>query len=221
MNKNNVDQTYTYHFTHPTKKGSHPKKAYIRYYEPLKLYVIYATYTDYLDNNIQKSTLLLSGIALALLLIIAIPMYLIANNIAKYIVSVSTQAKELSEGDGDLTKRLEAHSKDELGILGSYMNKFLQLVQNIISNINISANKVHQLTQDVQDTIGAMRSNSNKVKSLLDQTSDRSIEATNAINEINIGTKEIAVSIGNMINVVKELEIVDEDLTIEVKKFKV
>jgi len=56
---------------------------------------------------------------------------------------VTHTLKDISEGEGDLTKQLAIASKDEIGDMSMYFNKTLGNIRNLVSVIK---NKIHALT---------------------------------------------------------------------------
>ena len=60
------------------------------------------------------------------------------------IKNVVSRLKEIAEGDGDLTKRLDAASRDELGSLATAFNTFVEKIQNTIIDVTGTAAKLHK-----------------------------------------------------------------------------
>lgn len=54
--------------------------------------------------------------------------------------------REISEGDGDLTQRIEFKTKDELGDLAAEFNGFVENLRGIIANIHQQASALGQVT---------------------------------------------------------------------------
>ncbi|MDR2363256.1 MAG: HAMP domain-containing protein, partial [Spirochaetaceae bacterium] len=80
-------------------------------------------------SSVESSTVLASVstltqftiiIAVIAVIVTGIIVFLIASSIAKPIVNVSLTLKDISEGEGDLTKSIDVHSKDEIGDLARY-----------------------------------------------------------------------------------------------------
>ncbi len=88
-------------------------------------------------NKLGKLNLIL---AISAVIIAATIIFLVANSIAKPINMVVEGLRDAAEGEGDLTKRLQVESRDEVGELASSFNTFVEKVQTIINNIqsNIS-----------------------------------------------------------------------------------
>ncbi|MCP3922276.1 MAG: methyl-accepting chemotaxis protein [Desulfobacterales bacterium] len=65
----------------------------------------------------------------------AVLAYFIASSLAKPIGRATAMLKGIAEGEGDLTKRLEIDSNDELGDLAKWFNKFINNLQGIIKDL--------------------------------------------------------------------------------------
>ncbi|MDR0721398.1 MAG: methyl-accepting chemotaxis protein [Treponema sp.] len=70
-----------------------------------------------------------SGIVAALII------FLTSNSLAKRIIRVGDMMKDISKGEGDLTKRLTIHAHDEIGNMGFHFNETLNKIHNLVVNI--------------------------------------------------------------------------------------
>ncbi|WP_133407990.1 methyl-accepting chemotaxis protein [Parashewanella tropica] len=59
----------------------------------------------------------------------------VTHNILTPIRALSSAVVELTRGDGDLTRRLDASRKDEIGQLSAEFNGFIEKIQNAVKNI--------------------------------------------------------------------------------------
>jgi len=90
-------------------------------------------------NKINRKILLLeAGIFLVILVLILIS----ANVMSSKITVLSNRMKDISGGGGDLTKGIKINSKDELGELAQYVNKFINSLNDIISQVKQSVTMV-------------------------------------------------------------------------------
>lgn len=74
---------------------------------------------------------------------------LIANTIVKPINNAVSSLKDIAEGEGDLTMRLAAQSRDEVGELGRWFNTFIEKLQGIIQQITTNAHMVGDSSQQL------------------------------------------------------------------------
>ncbi len=78
-------------------------------------------------------------------------------------------AKDLSDGSGDLTKRLAIKSKDEVGLTSSYVNTFIQTIQETISlSKRVSLENTHTC-KGLLDMSNVLASNSCEQFKLVDK----------------------------------------------------
>ena len=73
------------------------------------------------------------------LIVVAVSISLLILVISKFVTSplknVVEMIKDIAEGEGDLTKRLDVSSADEVGDLAYWFNEFIKKLQGIITNI--------------------------------------------------------------------------------------
>ncbi|MHB8123607.1 MAG: methyl-accepting chemotaxis protein [Desulfuromonadaceae bacterium] len=80
-------------------------------------------------------------ILVVLVLAIAIALY-IAGSITKPLESMKSMLQDIAQGEGDLTKRLDATSKDELGEASRYFNLFADKLHGLIRRVAETTEKV-------------------------------------------------------------------------------
>jgi methyl-accepting chemotaxis protein len=82
-----------------------------------------------------------AGLAIGL---IVIPVFgwLIARTMTKPISTLAERMKDIAQGEGDLTQRVDEKRADELGTLGKYFNEFVARVQGLMKEVATSAEQV-------------------------------------------------------------------------------
>ncbi len=142
-------------------------------------------------------------IFLSIFIIISIIMFVIVTITAvRPLVKVKNMLKDISQGEGDLTKDLEVGSRDEIGELAGTFNEFLHKMKNIIENIK-SATRVtveakESLSATAEQTAAAVVEISANVTGVKNQftTLDESIYSTSeSVNQI----QEVISNLGNQI----------------------
>ncbi len=165
-------------------------------------------------NKLGKLSLILTASMVA---IAAIIIFLVANSVAKPINMVVKGLQDAAEGEGDLTKRLQVGSRDEVGELASCFNTFVEKVQTIISDIhsnvstlNSSAASLSGLSENLcagsedssqrSNTVAAaakeMNANMNSVASSCEQASVNVNVVASATEKMNSTISEIAGNAG-------------------------
>ncbi|WP_339900064.1 methyl-accepting chemotaxis protein [uncultured Gilvimarinus sp.] len=134
--------------------------------------------------------------------------YLVQAGVVKPVNNVVRALRDISEGEGDLTRRLPVEGTDEISELAACFNRFVERLQNIIGNVaetaaevDESANILSQLSQenersitsqqsDIQQIVTAIKEMSSVVADVTQrvaETADNSLQA----DKVAMGGKEI------------------------------
>ncbi len=141
------------------------------------------------------SKILMISILIVLILSI-ISVLSIANPIAASLFKVVTMLKDIAEGEGDLTKRLEVKNKDEIGKMAKWFNQFIKKLQGIIMDIagnsdtlNRFSSEVLVLSKQMSEGAGNVFDKSNTVAAAAEEMSSNmsSIAAAAEQSSTNIG----------------------------------
>ncbi|MBL1260867.1 MAG: methyl-accepting chemotaxis protein [Thiotrichaceae bacterium] len=124
----------------------------------------------------------LIGIFAALLAVLAYNAY---NGIVKPIRRIIATAKDIAEGEGDLTKRLDASSKDELGELAHWLNQFITHIQEMIKGLDTATTRVATAAEQMQSITATTNQNIKNQQLQTDQVAT-------AINEMSATVQEVA-----------------------------
>ena len=89
-------------------------------------------------------------------LIIAVVIQVGAYYLLKYYVIIPIQeyisiSKELSEGEGDLTKQIQIKQQNEIKLAADYINKFINNVRNVIIDIKNTSSVVSRNTKELEN----------------------------------------------------------------------
>ena len=91
------------------------------------------TQFETLDGTANSAILTMAAISGALILVvICIYMFFIRRNLLTPIHRVASVMEDISEGNGDLTERIEVHLQDEIGAFAADFNRFVEKIQDIV-----------------------------------------------------------------------------------------
>jgi len=100
-------------------------------------------------TTVQRDTKLLFTIAFAVIAVALILSLIIRSSIVKPIVKVTETLKDISEGEGDLTRTIAINSKDEIGHLAVYFNKTLEKIKNLIITIKTQTTTLTSVSSEL------------------------------------------------------------------------
>lgn len=135
------------------------------------------------DSAIRQG--IIAGFIAAVLGIAA--MTFIANSLGKLLSNLVERFRDVAEGDGDLTYRIEVKGKDETAQLAHWFNTFLVRLQGTLRNVMVTADQV-----DHSAVEGKAKAADSKNK-LIEQVNEVNSLAT-AINEMSATAQEVAGS---------------------------
>jgi methyl-accepting chemotaxis protein len=106
--------------------------------------------------------------------------------------SATRVLKEISQGEGDLTKHLTINNNDEIGDMADYFNRTLEsigsLVRKIKYKVNALTNTGHELSANMKSTSDAVDQisvNFNNMKTLMSKQEESATEVDGAVRRIN------------------------------------
>ena len=161
------------------------------------------------------SMLVGSVVALAIVLFMIID---IVRPLNKFINLI----KNLTEGDGDLTKRVENKAKDEFGILAGYINTFINNVQHIIKEVQqvshevtSGSNQLASVAEQLQSTFQSQTEqmadismNMINLSSLSEQVSSSLTQSSSRLQNTTSLTQDGAVSLAS---IRREMKLISEN----------
>ncbi|MCA9408829.1 MAG: methyl-accepting chemotaxis protein, partial [Candidatus Omnitrophica bacterium] len=108
-----------------------------------------------LDNIVtsSKSVVFINiVVGMSVLLFGLVVAYLISNGIISGIKLVIFRLRDIAQGEGDLTSRIELNSQDELGQLAKWFNVFVERIENVIIKVKGTSMELHQVTREISES---------------------------------------------------------------------
>lgn len=121
---------------------------------------------------------------------------LMTSRVVKPIAQTVSMLKDIAEGEGDLTKRLEVRSRDEIGRMAAYFNMTIDKVRDLVAAIREQAEKLsgvgQELSSNMNETAASIHQISANIQSIESQTLRQasSVTETNATMESITGVIE-------------------------------
>ncbi|WP_393922668.1 methyl-accepting chemotaxis protein [Vibrio cholerae] len=156
----------------------------------------------------QQAVLILDGQAWAIssfkvLIIIALFVllllgWILVNQILSPIQRLQERVTDISEGNGDLTLRVNITTQDEFGELGKSFDKFIEKIQNLIADITQSTNLAKTAAVDLSATFKVTAEAVNKQTFEVNTISNATTAMTAISSQVISGAREISQSVLNI-----------------------
>ncbi|MCL2006727.1 MAG: methyl-accepting chemotaxis protein [Treponema sp.] len=124
--------------------------------------------------------------------------YLFYNFLTKPIVTVTDTLKNISEGEGDLTKSIDVNSKDEIGSMARYFNLTLEKIRRMVRHVSIETRGITEmsssLANDMTETAAAM----NEITANIQSIKSRMLNQSASVTETNATMEQITTNINKL-----------------------
>ncbi|TLP60198.1 methyl-accepting chemotaxis protein [Pseudomonas mosselii] len=140
------------------------------------------------DKAFSMLTALRTSAVIATLVAVVIILVLLGLLIRVLLQPLHTMTRameNIAEGEGDLTRRLDIHTQDEFGTLGTAFNRFVERIHGSIREVSSATEQVNEVAQRVISASNSSMSNS-------DEQSNRTNSVAAAINQLGAAAQEIA-----------------------------
>ena len=147
----------------------------------IKLFVDETSIEEEMSNllwSILFKTLLLDIILLSALYV------LLTQVVTRPLGEVADALENISRGEGDLTRRLTTKTDDEIGLVASSFNEFVDKIQSLVKSIQQTAKQATSLSSNVCDASGSSQM-------LLHEQQHETDQVAAAITEMSASSKEI------------------------------
>jgi len=178
----------------PGKQEPVTKISYVKGFAPWGYIVGSGVYIQDVTEAFWAAAPVLIAIALVSVILIAGIALAITLSITKLLGNVLSMMKGIAAGDGDLTQRLPVNSKDEISLLASGFNQFVDKIHKLVSKtadttglINESINNTNGLTNQVTESINNQRGKTDMVATAM-------TEMSTSAHEVSCNAEEAASS---------------------------
>jgi len=141
------------------------------------------------------TTIIMSAVLAFVAILVSLPFSMI---LTRPILRVAEALKDISEGEGDLTQRLDVRNKDEIGDLARYFNQTQEhistLIRKIKYKVNALTNTGHELSVHMSKTSEAIEQitvNFEEMKNMMSKQEDSANGADNAVRNIKNNIEEL------------------------------
>ncbi|MFD2165580.1 methyl-accepting chemotaxis protein [Thalassotalea euphylliae] len=130
----------------------------------------------------RNQSIIFGGISVIVTMIL---LNLVLTRLLQPVNQLSEAIKDISEGEGDLTKRLQVSSHDEIGELSEHFNGF-------IDTIHQSMSQVLKVAETLRCQITQVRQSAASGISMVEEQLSRGTNVSTAVTELNSSAQEIS-----------------------------
>jgi methyl-accepting chemotaxis protein len=174
-------------------------------YQPISIIDCGTTWTmmvgvpmNEVTRGVRDLTIFVLIFAIGAIIISAIIAFVFAVQIVKPVIGMALTLKDISEGEGDLTKVIDEKGKDETADMAHYFNLTLDKIKNLVVTIKTQATTLfdigNQLASNMTETAAAV----NQITANIQSIKGRVINQSASVTETNATMEQITVNIDRL-----------------------
>lgn len=160
--------------------------------------------TEEAVHDIQRSNLFLYTILGVLTVLSVAAGFLISSSITRAITHVVSELKEISEGSGDLTARLEYGGKDEIAQLTKYFNQLVENLHGQISTVRRGMTDLSASSEDLAATAEQTAATVNQISATTESFKDRTARQSQAVDSSASSLKHLVEELRKLDSIMTE-----------------
>ena len=143
--------------------------------------------------------IILSIIIVAVVLALAVlATIFLSRSISKPIVRVADTLKDISEGEGDLTRSITIRSKDEIGDLAHYFNQTISKIKNLIIDIKNQSGILSEISNDLAANMNETAAAVNEINANIQSIKGRVMNQSASVSETHATMVQLEVNINKL-----------------------
>ena len=186
-------------------KRVEPKISYTKFFRSWGWILATGVYADDIRKAANHARNIMALVSLFILVVTGTLSVLYANAISKPIKFTTSMLRDISEGEGDLTKRLEVRSRDEIGDMAAYFNKFVGKLQDIIATISGHAETVASSATELSAVATQIAASAEEISTQTTTVASSTEEATMNVNTISSAAEEMSNATNSVATAIEEM----------------
>ena len=125
--------------------------------------------------------------------------------VAKPLNDTIQALKNIAEGEGDLTQRLSCDTRDEIGEMAFWFNKFVENVQNVIIKINQADSAIDSTTEQLFEIADHVVKITSELSLRSGNVAGTSEEIATSISSMATASEEVSMNVANISTTAEEM----------------
>ena len=188
----------SYLWPKPGKDKPVDKLSFVKRFAPWGWVIGTGIYIDDVEDAWRGSAETAAGLALACLIPLIAMSMAIWRSIFLRLNAVVERVKDVAEGEGDLTKRVEITAHDEIGDLAKWFNVFMDHLQELMQSIAGTTDQVAASSEELSATSRQITANSEQTATGMRSVSEAGGRVDTNLQTVASGAEEMNSTIGEI-----------------------
>ncbi len=188
-----------YRWPRPGSSEPIPKVSYVQLFQPWGWVLGSGIYIDDMLGEFRAQAMRASLVGLAIAVLMGLLVILIARSITRPLNEVVAAMADIANGEGDLSRGLDTHGRDEITALGGHFNAFTGKLRGVIRESLDAAGALDRAAGDL-DGIASQGLRQSEQQSLQME------QVATAINQVTYGVQDVAKNAEHAAGEVRQAE---------------
>ena len=137
-------------------------------------------------------------IAVVLMTLIVVMLVVVIRRITKPIVTIAYALKDISEGEGDLTRKINIQANNEVGDLALYFNNTLEKIRNMVIAIKKQSHSLSGIGNDLASNTNKTAVAVNEITANIQNIKGRIINQSASVSETHATMEQLTGNINKL-----------------------
>jgi len=183
-----------YMWPRPGKDQPVQKLSFVKAFEPWGWIIGTGIYIDDVDAAWRANAAVASSLGLLCLAALLFTSTTVWRSIFARLQDMVDRIKDIAQGEGDLTRRLEVGSNDEVAQLARWFNTFMDKLQEIMSQVAHNADSLAHASEEIATTSREQARGSELQQAQTDQVATAMQEMASTVHEVSENSSNAATA---------------------------
>lgn len=177
---------------------------------------------DQARRRVQKKTaniVSVGGVACGIIILVSVGILAVAL-VIRPITKVADRLKDIAQGEGDLTARLEETRQDEVGRLAKWFNVFIDKLEKIIQHISGNSNDVNNASNELFGIAHQMSDGTNDLSARSNTVATAAEEMSTNMNSVAAAMEQAAANVNMVASATEEMTATVNEVAVNSEKAK-
>lgn len=137
--------------------------------------------------------------------VVSLAVVLVSRSIVNPIRRTADMLKDIAEGEGDLTRRLDVTNNDEIGEMANYFNMFVEKIRTLIRQVAENSGTVASSATELSATSTQFASSAEEMSTQTTTIAGATEQATSNVNAISTAAEQMSSSAENAATSIEEM----------------
>jgi methyl-accepting chemotaxis protein len=167
-------------------------------------------------QQVAKTAMLLVSCFACIIGIIAAILF--ARSITRPVNDAVEGIKDIAQGEGDLTRRLEAKNADEIGELARWFNQFVKKLRSVIGDITAKSDRLGHAANDLSQLSEQMSKGADHMSAKSDTVTVAAEEMSTKINSVAASMTQASANINMVASATEEMTATIDEIAANTEK---